>query len=58
MNQWVYEVKHVCGILVDIDECSENPSICSYKCENIYGDYECICAPGQVRLADRKSCAG
>ena len=42
----------------DINECEENPSICSYQCKNIQGGFECICAPGQVRLADRRSCAG
>jgi len=45
-------------LIVDIDECREHPGICSYKCQNTEGDFDCICPPGQIRLADRKSCAG
>ncbi|KAL8608110.1 hypothetical protein ACOMHN_016565 [Nucella lapillus] len=43
---------------VDINECEETPEICSYRCRNLWGDFECLCPPGQLRLADRKSCAG
>ena len=48
----------VACLFSDIDECTDNPSVCSYRCKNTHGGFECICAPGQVRLADRKSCAG
>ena len=43
---------------IDIDECSLDPSLCSYMCENVEGTYNCICPPGQKLLADQKSCAG
>ncbi|XP_070581750.1 hemicentin-1-like isoform X2 [Ptychodera flava] len=41
----------------DINECRQNPSICSYECRNLPGTYECICPPGQKRLGNRKGCA-
>ena len=50
---WLVEL-----LILDIDECREQPGICSYKCQNTDGDFDCICPPGQIRLADRKSCAG
>ncbi|WAR30601.1 HMCN1-like protein [Mya arenaria] len=43
---------------LDIDECTETPEVCAYECENTFGGYECICPPGQIRLADKRSCAG
>ncbi|XP_059151468.1 hemicentin-1-like [Physella acuta] len=43
---------------LDVDECVENPRVCSYICRNTWGSYECLCPPGQTQLADRKSCAG
>lgn len=42
----------------DVNECEQNPSVCRYRCYNTWGDFECLCPPGQLRLADRKSCAG
>ena len=42
----------------DIDECSQTPGPCSYRCHNLPGGYLCSCPPGHALLADRKSCAG
>ena len=53
---------HVC-IFVDVDECNETMS-CDEEttvCNNVYGDYECICKDGYVRdVADspKDSCEG
>ena len=54
----VFKHFNVTCLFSDIDECADNPSVCNYRCKNTHGGFECICAPGQVRLADRKSCAG
>lgn len=33
----------------DIDECAENPGICSQICINEVGRYKCECEPGYMR---------
>ncbi|XP_076053538.1 hemicentin-1-like, partial [Oratosquilla oratoria] len=43
---------------LDVNECLWVPSPCSFQCRNTEGDFECICAPGQERLPDGKSCIG
>ncbi|XP_033761247.1 hemicentin-1-like [Pecten maximus] len=43
---------------IDVDECVDQPGVCTFRCQNTFGGFECICPPGQIRLADRKSCAG
>ncbi|XP_060069782.1 hemicentin-1-like [Ylistrum balloti] len=43
---------------IDVNECIDQPGVCTFRCHNTFGGFECICPPGQIRLADRKSCAG
>jgi hypothetical protein len=42
---WLVEL-----LILDIDECREHPGICSYKCQNTDGDFDCICPPGEKCL--------
>ena len=62
IHVYVYVHMHVC-IFVDVDECNETMS-CDEEttvCNNVYGDYECICKDGYVRdVADspKDSCEG
>ncbi|XP_067662288.1 hemicentin-1-like isoform X1 [Haliotis asinina] len=42
----------------DINECEQIPPVCNFKCRNLWGSFECICPFGQVRLTDKKTCAG
>lgn len=44
--------------IIDVNECAERRGICSYQCRNTLGGFECTCAPGQIQLADKQSCAG
>lgn len=39
-----------CSVLLDINECTENQSICGLNavCYNNIGSYHCMCAPGFV----------
>lgn len=48
----------ICWLVVDVNECLAKPSPCNYQCRNLRGNYQCICAPGQKRLPDGKSCVG
>ncbi|KAK4005331.1 hypothetical protein OUZ56_007048 [Daphnia magna] len=42
---------------VDIDECSIDPPLCSQKCSNSRGGFECSCVAGYTPGArDKKSC--
>lgn len=43
---------------VDTNECLQIPKPCSFRCRNLPGDFECVCAPGHKRLPDGKTCAG
>lgn len=45
-------------VLVDIDECYENPRIClNGRCQNTAGSYTCACLPGFVESDDRTFCS-
>lgn len=44
---------------VDIDECTENPRICSGgKCTNLKGGYACFCIDGLIAGPGDTSCLG
>ena len=46
-------------ILLDIDECTENPSICGNgTCVNIEGSHHCVCDQGFHYSPDEVSCLG
>uniref|UniRef100_A0A673KVB5 Low-density lipoprotein receptor-related protein 2-like n=1 Tax=Sinocyclocheilus rhinocerous TaxID=307959 RepID=A0A673KVB5_9TELE len=40
----------------DIDECKEEPGVCSQVCENAVGSFYCKCAPGYLREPDGRTC--
>lgn len=41
----------------DIDECTQNPSVCAQECTNIPGSYSCSCQPGyKVHKNDSSQC--
>uniref|UniRef100_A0AC34R5K0 Vitellogenin receptor n=1 Tax=Panagrolaimus sp. JU765 TaxID=591449 RepID=A0AC34R5K0_9BILA len=43
---------------VDVDECAEGISLCSQKCLNVEGSYECQCDPRFFKLGeDNRTCA-
>ena len=45
-------------MILDIDECSDDPSICDHTCENEPGSYSCTCDDGYTLAADRSTCSG
>ena len=48
----------ICFIFPDINECVENPSVCSHQCRNVKGSYKCVCPRGYVLLEDGRTCSG
>uniref|UniRef100_A0A1A9W8J7 EGF-like domain-containing protein n=1 Tax=Glossina brevipalpis TaxID=37001 RepID=A0A1A9W8J7_9MUSC len=45
------------SMCVDINECEETYGICSQKCRNFPGTFQCICDDGYVLNADKLSCS-
>lgn len=44
-------------LLSDIDECSEDPSLCrGGRCVNTPGSFHCTCGPGMELSPDKRSC--
>ncbi len=48
----------VFDVLLDINECSQNPLLCAFRCINTVGSYECRCPAGYVLREDRRMCKG
>lgn len=51
----------VCDMLpsvADINECSQNPLLCAFRCVNVVGSYECKCPTGYVLREDKRMCKG
>ena len=45
--------------LTDVDECKEQPDICNGgRCDNLPGEYRCICNGGLTASPDQKRCLG
>lgn len=42
----------------DINECSQNPLLCAFRCVNTFGSYECMCPGGYVLRDDQRMCRG
>lgn len=42
----------------DINECSQNPLLCAFRCVNTFGSYECMCPAGYVLRDDQRMCRG
>uniref|UniRef100_A0A8C5I4Y5 Fibrillin-2-like n=1 Tax=Gouania willdenowi TaxID=441366 RepID=A0A8C5I4Y5_GOUWI len=42
----------------DINECSQNPLLCAFRCVNTFGSYECMCPAGYVLREDLRMCRG
>ena len=42
---------------IDLDECSENDTLCDQICENTFGSYQCSCARGYT-LVNGVYCEG
>ncbi|XP_069698018.1 hemicentin-1-like isoform X2 [Periplaneta americana] len=53
-----YKSKAIGKRCLDVNECMENPSVCSHQCRNVKGSYKCICPRGYVLLEDGKTCSG
>lgn len=45
-------------VFTDINECSQNPLLCAFRCVNTVGSYECKCPAGYVLREDRRMCKG
>ena len=43
---------------LDVNECAYNNGNCSHFCQNLFGDYRCICRPGFQLLGDKRTCSG
>ncbi|KAJ2940992.1 hypothetical protein O0L34_g13117 [Tuta absoluta] len=43
-------------VCVDIDECSETPSVCEQGCANAWGGYRCYCKKGYRLSKDNRTC--
>ena len=41
---------------LDIDECTDFPTICSHNCTNIPGGYKCTCPPGKRSIDNGGLC--
>ena len=53
------EFADVCGLFLDIDECTEQRNICQGgRCSNTEGSYFCICDDGYELSTDRSTCIG
>lgn len=44
--------------ILDVNECLQEPPLCSHECRNVPGSFHCICPPGTYLLEDRLSCSG
>ncbi|KAJ9576472.1 hypothetical protein L9F63_006685, partial [Diploptera punctata] len=53
-----YKSKGIGKRCLDINECAENPSICSHQCRNVKGSYKCLCPRGYVLMEDGRTCSG
>lgn len=42
----------------DVNECSQNPLLCAFRCVNTFGSYECMCPAGYVLRDDQRMCRG
>lgn len=42
--------------LSDVNECDSRP--CEYRCENIFGSYQCACPTGMFLSTDGRTCTG
>lgn len=45
-------------LTTDINECSQNPLLCAFRCVNTFGSYECMCPAGYVLRDDQRMCRG
>ena len=41
---------------IDINECSQNASICAQVCFNTVGSYQCSCHTGHILASDGHNC--
>lgn len=41
-----------------MNECSQNPLLCAFRCVNTFGSYECMCPAGYVLRDDQRMCRG
>ena len=48
---------HLCSFVADIDEC-RNDSLCSDRCLNTEGSYQCECFAGYALQLNRHDCEG
>lgn len=46
------------SLSADINECSQNPLLCAFRCINTFGGYECTCPAGYVLRDDNRMCRG
>uniref|UniRef100_A0A3P8W7C8 Fibrillin 1 n=1 Tax=Cynoglossus semilaevis TaxID=244447 RepID=A0A3P8W7C8_CYNSE len=52
------ERKIIPSLCPDINECSQNPLLCAFRCVNTFGSYECMCPAGYVLRDDQRMCRG
>ena len=45
-------------MFLDIDECSDDPSLCDHTCVNEPGFYTCACDDGYTLAEDLSTCSG
>jgi fibulin 1/2 len=49
---------NVMVLFADINECVEDPPVCSHQCRNVKGSFKCLCPRGYVLLEDGRTCSG
>jgi hypothetical protein len=49
---------YVIVLFTDINECMEDPPVCSHQCRNVKGSFKCLCPRGYVLLEDGRTCSG
>ena len=49
---------NVMVLFADINECVEDPPVCSHQCRNVKGSFRCLCPRGYVLLEDGRTCSG